>query len=135
MSSRSKRAGAQRRCLGMPLICINGPDSSKYRCPGCPVTESCNTPGCYSPSAKPTSRWAQEPEATPDLPCLHEGSPRPRYGPAPCLIRTICDTGGHRTPPAIKEIAAQSPFASPTPIVLPSRCRTAAEYSNHRNRG
>lgn len=47
-------------CPVKALTCANRPDSSKSRCPGCPVTEGCNTRGGYSPSAGPTSAGARQ---------------------------------------------------------------------------
>lgn len=59
-------------CPVKSVTCTNKPDSSENRCPGCPVTDGCNTQrGCYSSSAEPTSQWTQEPEATSDLTYSH----------------------------------------------------------------
>jgi hypothetical protein len=41
-------------CPARKLTWENTPDSPSRSCPGCPVTDGCNTPGCCSLSAKPT---------------------------------------------------------------------------------
>ena len=99
-------------CPVKSLTCTNSPDTSKCRCPGCPVTAGLHHPGVLQPVG----------EADLSLGAGAGGD---------FLLRTICDTGGHHTLLAIKEPAGQNRFASRTLIVLRSRVRRFESCRGH----
>ncbi len=88
-------------CPAVPvtsLACINSPDSSKCRCPGCPVTGGCDILGVLRPVGVADLRWVACAEG--DSPCVPALTPgRHAHFPTPSATRCRPPTPWYDTPP------------------------------------